>query len=507
MKFILLALASFLLFGCSDEDVFFHPENADVVSVKAYVIRENDSTRERRKTDTILPTDSIILLAVIEPSRSIRMTEFYWQIDSGKTYSEFSHRATLASPGKHLAKFILLDRFSDTLQDSVSLWVAPPPSIDTESWIPQNETQDIPPDSAISFAWNASAENFLATTRYSFSLRCKGKLLLDTVLSKAHVTYKGNLPGQELCLFDISASDDFGKSSPQKIHSIFFTGNSSDKETENIFVKIQGPVRDSLEYRLDAADAETRSGILEDEENDSIFSIRNVKPGTYRLVVQSKNHPDYTSDTTSFAVRKGKISYIRSLPLRDTVAPKIRSLLQKDSLDWEDTLRFEIEEKGFPVSSGDIRVVFDGNKTSDWTFENGSLRISTENFQRSFTFHPLTIAVTDRAKNFATKDFMVAPGKSCIRTLPDTTLEPETSLTIPIENTCPHLLPKRFFWNIDDDGHWDGEAIFEEESSISKTFSYSLFKQPETCVRVKILYASGEEFSQKFTVTTGDISK
>lgn len=507
MKILPFLLASFLFFACSDESIIFHPENADVVSVKAYVIRENDSTRERRKADTILPTDSIVLLAVIEPSRSIRMTEFYWQIDSGKTYSEFSHRATIASPGKHLARFILLDRFSDTLQDSVSLWVAPPPSIDTGSWIPQNETQDLPPDSSLSFAWNASAENFLALTRYSFSLRCKGKLLLDTVLSKAHITYKGKLPDQELCLFDISASDDFGKSSPQKIHSIFFTGKKSAKETENIFVKIQGPARDSLEYRLDAADTETLSGFLADEESDSIFSIRNVKPGIYRLVVRSKSFPDYISDTTSLSVRQGKVSYIKSLPLRDTVAPKIRSLSQKDSLDWEDTLRFEIEEKGFPVSSGDIRIVFDGNKTSDWTFENGSLRISTENLQRSFTFHPLTIAVTDRAKNFATKDFMVAPGKSCIRTLPDTTLDPATSLSIPIENACPHLLPKRFFWDIDDDGHWDSEAIFEEEFSISKTFSYSLFRHPETFVRVKILYASGEEFSQKFTVITGDFSK
>lgn len=507
MKLFLLAILSFFLFGCSDENVTFYPENADVVSVKAYVIRESDSTRERRKADTILPTDSVVLLAVIEPSRSIRMTEFYWQIDSGATYSEFSHRASIASPGKHLAKFILLDRFSDTLQDSVSLWVAPPPSIDSESWIPQNETQGIPPDSAISFAWNASAENFLATMRYSFSLLCGRKILLDTILPEAHVTYKGNLPEQELCLFDVSASDDFGKSSSQRIHSIFFTGKNSFKENENVFFKIQGPVQDSLEYRLNSADAETSSGVLEGEGNDSIFSIRNVKPGTYRLVIRSNAYPDYMSDTVSLSVRKGKISYIKNIPLRDTVVPKIRSLSQKDSIDWKDTLRFEIEEKGFPVSSSDIRIVFDGNKISDWIFENGSLRIFTENLQKSFTFHPLTISVTDRAKNFATKNFTVAPGKSCIRTLPDTVLSPGNALSIPIENTCPNLLPKRFFWDIDDDGHWDGEAVFEEEASISKTFSHSLFRETETSVRVKILYASGEEFSEKFTVTTGDSSK
>lgn len=506
MKFFLFAIAAFL-FGCSEESVSFNPENSDVVSVKAYVVRENDSTRERRKIDTILPTDSIVLLAVIEPSRSIRMTEFFWQIDSGETFSEFSHRATISSPGKHLARFILLDRFSDTLQDSVSLWVAPPPLIDTKTWIPQNETQDIPPDSALSFAWNATAENFLATTLYTFSLRCKGKILLDTVLPEARVTYKGNLPERELCLFDVSAHDDFGKNSPQKIHSIFFTGKNSDKETGNVFFKIQGPVQDSLEYRLISADEDTLSGILEDEGNDSIFSIRNVKPGTYRYVVRNKNHPDYLSDTANLSLQSGKISYVKSVPLRDTVAPKIRSLSQKDSIAWEDTLRFNIEEKGFPLSASDIRVVFDGSKISGWIFDKNSLKIPTENLRASFTIHPLTIAVTDRAKNSATRNFVVAPGKSCIRTLSDTVLSTGSALSIPIENACPHLLPKRFFWDIDSDGQWDGEAAFEEKQSESKTFSYSLFKQPSSCVHVKILYASGEEFSQDFTVTTGDLSK
>lgn len=507
MRFFLFAFAAFLL-GCSEDIAVFDTEDADIVLVKAYIIRENDSTRERRKADTILPTDSIVLLAVIEPSRSIRMTEFYWQIDSGKTYSEFSHRTVISSPGKHLAKFILLDRFSDTLQDSVTLWVAPPPTIGTESWIPRNGTQGIPPDSAISFAWNASADNFLAKTRYRFSLQCGRKSLLDTILQESHLIYRGNLPEQELCLFDVSASDDFGNRSPQKIHSIFFTGKASDKETENIFVKIQGPVQDSLEYRLASdADKETLSGLFESEGNDSIFSIRGVKPGTYKLVARSSLYPDYTSDTLSLSVRKGEVCYSEKVSVRDAVTPKIRSLSQKDTLAWEDKLRFEIEEKGLPVSSGDIRVVFDGNKISDWTFEYGSLRISTENLQRSFTFHPLTISVTDRAKNTATENFQVAPGKSCIRTLSDTTLSQGSPLDIPIENICPHLLPKRFFWDIDSDGHWDGETVFEDEARVSKTFSYSLFKQARTRVHVNILYASGEEFSEAFTVLTGDSSQ
>lgn len=506
MKLFLFAFAALLL-GCSEDSAVFDPENADVVSVKAYVIRENDSTRERRKADTVSPKDSIVLLAVIEPTRSIRMTDFHWQIDSGKTYSEFSHRTVISSPGKHLARFTLLDRFSDTLRDSVTLWVAPPPLIDTASWIPRNGTQDIPPDSTVSFAWNASTENVLALTLYSFSLQCGGKRLLDTVLSETSVTYDGDLPEQELCLFDVSASDDFGKSSPQEIHSLFFTGKISEKETENVFLEIQSPEKDSLEYRLSSVSCEeTRSGLLESERNDSLFSIRNVKPGTYRLFLQSRNYPDYTSDTVNLSVRKGKVLYMENLAVRDTVAPRIHSRLQKDSIAWEDTLRFDIEERGLPLSTGDIQVVFDGNKVSDWTLDNGELQIFTKALQPSIMFHPLTISVTDRAQNSATENFLVAPGKSCVRTLSDTTLFSGEALSIPIENACPHLLPKRFFWDIDSDGHWDGEAVFEDESTVSKTFSHSLFKTTRGKVLVRILYASGEEFSAEFIVTIGESS-
>ncbi len=506
MRFFLLALAAFLL-GCSDESALFDIEDADVVSVKAYVVRESDSTRERRKADTISPNDSIVLLAVIEPTRSIRMTEFHWQIDSGSTHSEFSHRTAISSPGRHLARFTLLDRFSDTLRDSVILWVAPPPQIDTESWIPRNGTQDIPPDSEVSFAWNASAENILALTRYAFSLRCGGKVLLDTVLSSTSVTYRGNLPEQELCRFDVSASDDFGNRSPQEIHSLFLTGKVSEKATENVFLGIRSPVRDSLAYRLaSVSDEESQSGLLEDEGNDSIFSIRNVKPGTYRLFVQSQTYPDYTSDTVILSVQRNKALYLESLAVRDTVAPRIRSRSKKDTIAWEDTLRFDIEERGLPVSTGDIRVIFDGSKVSGWTLDNGELLVFTQDLQPSLAFHPLTISVTDRAQNSATENFLVAPGKSCVQTLSDTTLFPGESLAIPIENACPHLLPKRFFWDIDSDGHWDGEADFDDEGTVSKTFSHSLFQETGSKVLVEILYASGEAFDSEFFVTLGGTS-
>ena len=89
---IFLCLWMIFFIACSDDSVSFNANDAEAVSVKAYFSRLGDSTNTRVKADTILPTDSILLIALIEPSRSIRMENFYWQIDNGKKFSEFSHR-------------------------------------------------------------------------------------------------------------------------------------------------------------------------------------------------------------------------------------------------------------------------------------------------------------------------------------------------------------------------------------------------------------------------------
>ena len=164
MKFIVFLLAALFLAACSEDSVYFEPTDAETVSVQAYLTHLGDSSKNRLKTDTLLPSDSVIFLAIIEPSRSIRIHQFYWQIDSGEIRSEFSYRTNIPEPGKHIARFLLLDRFSDTLTDSVIFWTAPQPVLHTTRIVPQNNSQNLPFDSAISFAWNFTNENPIATT-------------------------------------------------------------------------------------------------------------------------------------------------------------------------------------------------------------------------------------------------------------------------------------------------------------------------------------------------------
>ena len=509
MKRILLLLIVFGLCACSESLETFRAADADKVSVKAYLIRQDDSTRERRKTDTLLPSDSIVLLAVIEPTRSIRMTEFHWQIDQGKTYSEFSHRASVEEPGEHLARFILLDRFADTLTDSVRFWVAPVPVLDTESWIPRSGTVEVPPDSLLSFAWNATVENSLAQTEYAFTLKCGAEHLLDTVLAENHLTLPQKLPELSHCRFTVSASDDFGRTSDQNIYSEFFTGTSEKSSTGTLVAKIKSPVSDSLRILMLSATGDVlENNRLHFDIYDSAFSFYGMEAGKYRLFLQSVLHPDYMTDTLDFLIRKGKVSVLSDVSLRDTVPPQIRSMdLKTDTLDWKDTLRFAVREKGLPISAAKIQIVFDGEKISDWTFDDSILSVSTESLKRSFSVHPLSISAADPAGNKAVQTFAIAPGKSCVRTLSDTTVSDEKSISIPIENACAHLFPKRFFWDIDSDGNWDGESSFDSTRTAARSFALSLFPEPSSRVHVAILYASGEEYGASFTLKIGDGSK
>ena len=68
----------------------------------------------------------------------------------------------------HVAKFVLLDRFADTLSDSVTFWTAPIPVLDLENFIPRNGSE-ISANAKISFAWNALETNPFAETNYHFS--------------------------------------------------------------------------------------------------------------------------------------------------------------------------------------------------------------------------------------------------------------------------------------------------------------------------------------------------
>jgi hypothetical protein len=513
MKYISLLFVWFIfLCGCSTSDVSFDTDDAEVVTVKAYMMKVGDSSGTRLKQDTLYPTDSLVFLANIEPSRSIRINEFYWQIDSAATHSEFSYRTNISSPGKHHAKFILLDRFSDTLQDSVTFWIAPSPVLDVQNWIPKNGTSAIPPTKELSFVWNVQTENPLAVTQYPFLLKCGSDTLVDTILKVSQYTYTQGFPALQRCFWTAYASDNFGRISAEKIQSEFFTGKENDEDSSgSVFALIDLPsstLKDSLQFILFNSNGESfDEKVFHFDQDESILSIRNLPAANYKLWVVHKLYPDYTSDTISFSLQSGTITRLGTIALTDTVSPQILCTdCAQDSLAWKDTLRFFIDEKGLPPFASSLHVTFDGSAMSQWNLYEDTLYIYSGNLAKSFIWHPLTISLSDRAGNYTSQSFFVEPGRSCVETLEEATIDADASITIPIRNLCANLVPKRFFWDIDHDGNWDGEKAADGDFAF-KTFSGSLFHLFENEVQVTILYESGAEYKATFPLYVEGVSE
>jgi len=512
MKYIPLLIAWMIFFSaCSTSDVTFDTDDAEVVSVKAYMMKVGDSAGTRLKQDTLYPTDSLVFLANIEPSRSIRINEFYWQIDSTSAHSEFSYRTNVSTPGKHIAKFILLDRFSDTLQDSVTFWIAPRPVLDEENWIPKNGTSAVSPTKELYFVWNVQIENPLAQTQYPFFLKCGTDTLVDTILKSPEFTYTLGFPALQRCSWSAYATDNFGRISAERIQSEFFTGpENEDDGSGSAFASITLPnstLKDSLLFFIfDETGEPVKSEELLFDRDESILAIQRLSAANYKLWIVHKNYPDYTSDTIPFSIESGKISQLGTVSLTDTISPQIScAYCTQDSLLWEDTLRLIINEKGLPPFASSIRVTFDGSAISKWNLEGDSLFIYTENLTKSFAWHPLTISLSDRSGNYTSQSFFVEPGKNCVETLEEASIHVGSSITIPIRNVCSNLIPKRFFWDIDQDGNWDGEMAADGDFAF-KTFSGSLFHLFANEIQVTILYESGEEYKATFTLYVDGIS-
>ena len=169
-------------------------------------------------------------------------------------------------------------------------------------------------------------------------------------------------------------------------------------------------------------------------------------------------------------------------------------------------MRFFIDEKGLPPFASSLHVTFDGSAMSQWNLYEDTLYIYLGNLAKSFIWHPLTISLSDRAGNYTSQSFFVEPGKSCVETLEEATIDADASITIPIRNLCANLVPKRFFWDIDHDGNWDGEKAADGDFAF-KTFSGSLFHLFESEVQVTILYESGAEYKATFPLYVKGVSE
>lgn len=500
----LLACGAFLNTACDslDDNGRFDTSDADTVNVRVYLTHSLDSTGTRLKADTLLPTDSVILIAVISPGKSIKMQDYFWQMDSRTIGYDFSFKTGIREAGHHTLRFVIIDRFGDTLSDTLGVWVSRPPVLNDSEFIPGDRSQGIDVSSGVSFAWAASDSDAGARLSYHFLLEGADSVYADTLIGVPYFHYSGRLPGLRKMNWKVTAADEFGFCAKDTLRAAFYTAGIGQESA--VFAQVSsGPDSVRAAVRATLLNGSGKS-ISVDETFGATgeFRAAPLSAGKYKLYFYNPLYPDYQRDTLSVTLAAGESLDLGAVALPDTIKPVISAAgTSGDSLARADTLRFIIRDGGGTIGSGLCRIYLDGSLYTAWTLKKDTLRVAIP-AAVSIGWQPLRIQVYDNAQNFSKRTFYIGPGSPFISTLPDTlAATSDSAIGIPVANIYAGLTPGRFYWDIDSDGSWDMEAAAGGMEYATRNFALSLFKTSRTKVTVAIGYTNGIIARKSFTLT------
>lgn len=508
------ALFTVILFNaCADaDDYIFDEDYHSEVTMYAQMAKSFDSSAVRKKADTISVGDSMIFIATLNPSKSIRIKNSYWEMDGAFFASEFSVRDAIAFPGKHEFVFVLVDFFSDTLRDTVELWVAEPPILKTTNFIPAPESQGLPPNKEIQFAWQAYDPDSLLKLFYHFTLTSvlakqeQEADIFDTILTESYFICNKELDPLSIYQWSVQAYNEYGQPSVKKITGEFSTKGVKDEagiygtlspSALNLYANINLIV-------LDSNGKETGySTTMEKTPNTNIFSINPLPPGHYKITAEYKNGPDYFADTLSVKLLAGEVAQLDTLHLTDTIPPTIKSTTGSDTLDFADSLSFIIEDGGGSSMIQNTTIYFGDRKITSYKENGNTITFATTSEDSSWITQLISIKAKDASGNTNTKDFYVRPTKEWIKTNNDTTISTQAAIEIFVKDINPYgFKPESFFINAHDDVKGTVTPPFD---TLNKEVRYSVngedYWQEEQKIVVGVTYDNGVTQTREWTLT------
>lgn len=503
-------LFALLFIACTNSDDFLYDESDSTpISIAASLSLEHDTTTKQGKTASIYPYDTVAFMAEITPSRSIRMRESYWTLD-GETWAyEFSFRSCIPKPGRHTVAFILVDNFGDTLSDTLQLWVGNPPVLDENLIIPLPNTQRIPPEKGISFAWNAYDPDFIYKLHYHFTLLATDKeTILDTILDDAHLVYRLPLNPLESYSWQVTAYNEIGMQSAKTINGSFYTEGVDNEagiigsiKTSGFGSKKTAKMMDISVSVIDSNGEAIAIDTISGASNSMIsFQKKPLPPGDYRVVAKALNFSDFQPDTAVIQLRPAEVYNIPTLYLNDVFPPTIVSIPAQDTLSLADTLYFIVKDNGDSLNLDDINISFDGKAITDGvTLKNDTLAVPLAGASKSTIFRILTITGVDLSSNTGKKAFYITPTEEWFECNSDTMLYKNEILELFIKDTNPYgFEPDSFFYDIYTN---DQPSAFHADSSYhSFKVTFSAFPLSSNIVRSGIRYKNGITKWKQWTV-------
>ena len=420
---VFLGIFAALLACTSSDDYLFDSQNSQQIEVSAVVTRSFDNDAAKSKADTIQPGDSLIFLTSVSPSKSIRNRQYFWTMDGANFASEYSFKKNINEPGVHKIAFIFIDFFGDTLSDTLTVTVASPPIMDTETFIPAAGTQNIDPDSVIRFAWNFDDPDSLWDISFRFILQDAGKdTLVDTLLSQANFTCRKELSPLMKYSWSVSAYNEFGQRSKESLTSSFFTDGKSGQNAVAGTVCIHSD-QNKYNFRVtlqDSSQAELASFQLSGNPSAD-FNIHPLGKGKYNLIVSVDSADDFLPDTLHFNLKADQVLELDSIILQDRIPPRIQALNGSDTLDYADTLHFIVYDHGGPIPTTKINVYFEGEYVPNFTLSNDTLHVPfvKESAGQNWTSKMIFVGAVDQSNNKVWKTFYLRPNATLTEVFSD----------------------------------------------------------------------------------------
>ena len=409
-----LGLLILALAACTDSgDYLFNDQGNQEISVFAITTASFDEDAKKSKSDTIQPGDSLIFWTTVYPSKSIRSRQYFWTLDGSPFASEYSFKKSIDIPGIHKVAFVFVDYFGDTLSDTLTITVATPPIIDIEHFIPANGTQNIAPDTAINFAWNAIDPDSLWSLSSHFILKnSEKKVLVDTILQQAHFTYLKGLSPLQKYTWSVTAYNEFNQRSNETLTSTFFTNGINDESAISGTIKTSAG-QGTFNYRFTLLNEyqDTVKTIDVSGANATDFNISPLPEGSYTLIAWTEKESDFTAEEISVNLNANQVLAMDSIILYDYQPPRIKTPSNRDTIRIADTLLFLIEDLGGDLSESKINIRFENETIEDFKLSNDSLYVPFTKYAsvQSWSYKLITISATDASYNKGRKTFYLRP--------------------------------------------------------------------------------------------------
>ena len=294
MKILLLVLCAFL-YSCIDSEAVVSQKESEEIAISAFILGQ-DSTQIKDTTITL--NDSILLIGNIFPERKNHIQKFFWKTPENAFYKEFQIQVKPNFPGDFTYHFFVIDFHGDSLSDSIQIHVSTPPVLDSNSFLPENNSSRLPPDSLI-FSWLASDDD-KDELFYQFKLFQDENLIIDTSLNETFFKLPFDLQALESYRWELSVFDSKGIQGNTLI-STFSTGTKSNK------ARFRGEISifpDTLLSQIILT--------LESKDSSQILSLQNgffdskeIPPGDYKLSAKLPSYADYKTESISVTLKKG----------------------------------------------------------------------------------------------------------------------------------------------------------------------------------------------------------